>query len=140
MRRISSSKSRSRRQFTCELDLGDGFVVGTVSGSVAFTLEQSASGEFLVIRDGTLTGQEDFYGVMFDSPLTGSLDCATNTFHAEVDGTYGSMGLVMGTIGGTLDAQLDRTTQTLTGTWGVFGSSFASTIPCEGPWNAIKQP
>lgn len=124
--------------FNCELKW-DTLPVGFVTGPVSFTLEQSPSGEFLVIQDGTLDGQTDS-GLSFTSRLTGSLDCSTDLFHAEVaEGSYGIPPFVFGTFDGTLDAPLDRDTQTLTGAWSLY-DELMPTMPCEGPWNAVRQP
>ncbi len=124
--------------FTCEMRW-DTLPVGFVTGPVSFTLEQSPSGEFLLIQDGTLTGQTDF-GIVFTSHLTGSLDCSTDSFQAQVsEGVYGMPPLLFGTFAGTLEAPLDRTTQTLAGTWSLY-DEWNPTMPCTGPWNAVRQP
>lgn len=123
-------------QFTCVLNPGGIFPPGTVTGPVTFQLQQSSSGEFLEIKDGTLTGQTT--GVTFTSPLGGKLDCSKNTFHA--DATNGTFGVppFSGTFAGTLDGKLDRPTQTLTGTWSL--TATGSNLPCIGPWSAVRQP
>lgn len=123
-------------QFTCVLNPGGIFPPGTVTGPVTFELAQSSSGEFLEIKNGTLTGQTT--GVTFTSPLGGQLDCSTNGFHA--DATNGTFGVppFSGTFAGTLDGKLDRPTQTLTGTWSL--TATGSNLPCVGPWSAVRQP
>jgi hypothetical protein len=124
--------------FTCEMKW-DTLPVGYVTGPVSFTLEQSPSGEFLVIEDGTLTGQTDF-GIIFTSHLTGSLDCSADSFRATVlDGVYGVPPLMIGTFAGTLEAPLDRSSQTLAGTWSLY-DEWNPEMPCTGPWDAVRQP
>ncbi len=129
-----------RGDFTCEIDTSGGlFPPGVVTGPIEFTLEESANGEFLVLSEGTLVGLTTF-GLNFSCNLEGTLDCSTNLFHAEaVDGVYG-VPPFGGTFGGTLDAQLNRVTQTLNGEWALAEHGAYASIPCIGPWSAVLQP
>ncbi len=124
--------------FSCEVTWVD-LPIRSITGPVSFTLEQSPSGEWLLIGDGTLTGQADF-GMEFAASLSGSLDCSTDTFQAQLwNGIYGLPGLMLGSFLGTLEALLDRPRQTLTGTWSLYGE-LHPTVPCVGPWSAARQP
>jgi len=124
--------------FTCTLNLFAGLLPTQITGPVNFTLEQSANGEFLVIKDGTLAGVANTT-IKFDSPLTGQLDCSKNAFHADAaQGTYSDGAFISGTFTGGLDARLDRATQVLTGTWDLAPS--ATGTPCAGTWTATRQP
>lgn len=127
-----------RGEFTCEIDTTGGlFPPGVVTGPIEFTLEESPEGEFLVLSEGTLVGLTTF-GLNFSCNLAGTLDCSTNVFHADaVNGVYG-VPPFGGTFGGTLDAQLNRVTQTLNGEWAL--TAVGMTVPCIGPWSVVLQP
>ena len=126
-------------EFSCEIDTSGGlFPPGLVTGPIEFKLEESTSGEFLVLSEGTLTGITTF-ALTFTCNLEGTLECSNNLFHADaVDGVYGTPPFG-GTFGGTLDAQLNRVTQTLNGEWALVADTYAD-VPCIGPWNATLQP
>ncbi|HVU03615.1 MAG TPA: hypothetical protein VHE30_17775 [Polyangiaceae bacterium] len=124
--------------FTCKLDFFAGIFVSDITGPVNFTLAESASGEFLEIKDGTLAGTANTT-IKFTSPLSGKLDCSNNTFHADATaGTYSDAAFINGTFTGGLDAKLDRATQILTGTWALTPS--ATSTPCAGSWTATRKP
>ena len=107
----------------------------TVSGPVSFTLAQSENGEFMKITDGILEGNA--MGYVFTAALAGQLDCDTNEFAADaLNGTYGTPPF-NGTFAGDLSAQLDRTSQTLNGSWSLSPNGFQ---PCVGPWSATRIP
>jgi hypothetical protein len=120
-------------RFNCELSGGFFIFPLAFTGPVRFTLERSANGEFLEITDGLLEG--DAEGILFTSELAGQLDCTTNAFEADaIDGTY-TGAFANGTFTGTLEAELDRQTQTLSGTWALTAEGQA---PCVGPWSATR--
>jgi hypothetical protein len=120
-------------QFNCQMSPGGPFPTGPYGGPVTFLLKQSANGEFLEIEDGILRGTVAGWVVEFVSELVGELDCKTNQFQAQVvNGTFFG-----GTFVGGLVGKLDRSTQTVTGTWNM-GIPFAP--PCIGPFTVVRSP
>jgi hypothetical protein len=120
-------------QFNCQMSPGGPFPTGPYGGPVTFMLKQSANGEFLEIEDGILRGTVAGLVVEFVSDLVGKLDCRTNQFQAQVvNGTFFG-----GTFAGALEGKLDRSTQTVTGTWNM-GIPFAP--PCIGPFTVMRSP
>jgi len=120
-------------QFNCQMSPGGPFPTGPYGGPVTFQLRQSANGEFLEIEDGTLRGTVAGLVVEFVSELVGKLDCKTNQFQAQVvNGTFFG-----GTFAGMLAGKLDRSTQTVTGTWNM-GIPLAP--PCIGPFTVVRSP
>src|SRR5262245_2959068 len=90
--------------FTCDVDLGLGML--KFEGPVQVTLAEGGTGEFLVIQNGTLRADDTTQGATGSGTLTGTLDCATNTFHATIrDGIY-MVTIVGGSFLGTLDGRL----------------------------------
>lgn len=104
-----------------------------VAGPVNFTLQESANGEFLEIADGHLDGSA-FILLPFTADLTGNLDCSTNAFSAQAVNGFSPAT----TFTGTLDGTLDRSTQTLSGTWSMLPDTVSGS--CDGPWSAVRQP
>jgi hypothetical protein len=120
-------------QFNCQMSSGGPFPIGPYGGPVTFLLKQSANGEFLEIENGMLRGTVAGLVVEFVSDLVGKLDCKTNTFQAQVvNGIFFG-----GTFGGMLDGKLNRSTQTVTGTWNM-GLPLAP--PCVGPFTVVRTP
>lgn len=112
-----------------------------VTGPVAMTLEQSQSGEFLEITDGTLEGiAQLIFG--FRAELQGTLDCATNTLDASaLNGVYGFGDPAIfpaGMFEGTLSGTLDRSTVTISGDWQM--SVMNNGGNCDGPWDITWTP
>jgi hypothetical protein len=120
-------------QFNCQMSPGGPFPIGPYGGPVTFLLKQSANGEFLEIENGTLRGTVEGFVVEFVSELVGKLDCKTNAFQAQVvNGVFFG-----GTFAGMLDGKLNRSTQTVTGTWNM-GLPLAP--PCVGPFTVVRTP
>lgn len=124
---------------TFECDMPAQGVTIEFSGPVEFTLEPSASGEFLEIRDGHMTASVINGAIPMQGDLAGQLDCATNAFAATiVNGTY-TVFIFTGPFEGDMNGSLDRATNTLSGTWSLNDANNPMT-GCTGPWTAVKQP
>jgi hypothetical protein len=128
-------------QFTCSLEFIPGFPPGQVTGPVTFTLEPSANGEFLEIKNGRLDATAN--GTYpFGCDLVGTLDCSTFSFQATAqNGTYGTPPFG-GTFFGDMSGSLDPLTSTLSGNWALTAGTMAApqANPCKGPWTAVRQP
>lgn len=127
-------------QFTCELSFIPGLPPTQVTGPVTFTLQPSANGEFLEIKNGRLDATANGT-IAFGCDLVGKLDCATRTFTASAqNGTYGTAPFG-GTFFGDMSGVLDGVTHTLSGQWALTAGTMAmpQAAPCKGPWSAVKQ-
>lgn len=103
---------------------------------LAFTLEQSADGELLEISDGWVEGTAD--GLFpFAGTLTGTLDCETLKFEAELDGYYslGLDGIGMFRFVGPVTADYDMQTHSMVnGTWDLKEYDPPSALDNAGGW------
>lgn len=108
------------------------FALGTpLQPGLSFTLEQSASGEYLEIRDGVMVGTAD--GLFpFRGTITGTLNCQTLKFEATLEGYYslGVDGIGMFRFVGPLLADYDPVTHSMiNATWDVAEYDFATGTP-----------
>lgn len=118
------------------------FALGTgLTPGLHFTLEQSADRETLTIANGKMSGTAD--GLFpFNGSITGTLNCKTNRFEAELDGYYslGLDGIGKYHFKGPLLARYDPITHTMQeGTWKVIEYDPPPTLPGaggEGTWEA----
>jgi hypothetical protein len=123
--------------FECDMPVQGATIEFT--GPVEFTLEPSANGEFLEIRDGHLTAAIINGTIPMQGDLEGRLDCSTNGFTATIiDGTY-TVFIFMGPFEGSMTGTLDRSTNTLSGIWSLNDANNPMT-GCTGPWTAVKEP
>jgi hypothetical protein len=118
------------------------FALGTgLTPGLNFTLEQTADGETLRIANGKMTGTADG-AFPFLGTITGTLNCKTNVFDAELDGHYslGLDGIGQWHFKGPLLAKYDPGTHTMTGgTWKVTEYDPPPVVPGaggEGTWSA----
>jgi hypothetical protein len=122
------------------------FALGTgLTPGLNFTLEQTADGETLRIANGKMTGTAD--GLFpFNGTITGTLNCTTNRFDAELDGYYslGLDGIGKFHFKGPLLATYDPATHTMSnGTWKVVEYDPKPVLPGaggEGTWSAGWKP
>jgi hypothetical protein len=122
--------------FMCVVD-PTGVTPLTVMTQVTFTLQQASPGNPLTLANSNLSF--GISGFIFAGDLTGQLDCATGTFHADVvNGLFASVLVpIAAPFSGVIDGQLDRTASSLAGSWS-FTSPTGAT--CIGPWSAALQP
>lgn len=113
---------------------------------LAFTLEKKGNGEKLEIANGVMQGTADGF-FPFNGTLTGSLDCKSGQFNAELSGFYslGVEGVGMFKFKGPLTGSYDKLTHSIqAGTWKVSEYDPAPVLPGaggEGNWHATwKKP
>lgn len=126
-------------EFECDMSGGLGWFI--ISGPVVFTLAPSASGEFLEITGGKLQFDVENLGGSFpaEAGISGELDCATNALTASVEN---GVGVSIVPFFGTMEGDLDRLTETLTGTWSLRDGTDPNVPPfysCTGTWSTARE-
>jgi hypothetical protein len=112
---------------------------------LAFTLEESGSGEHLEITDGWMEGTANST-FPFEAAITGTLNCTTLQFDAVMDGGYWtSPDMSSGRVNfiGPIVGIYDKPTHTIQmGTWDLDEYNPAPAIPSggNGTWQAGWQP
>jgi hypothetical protein len=122
--------------FMCVVD-PTGVTPITVMTQVTFTLQAASPGNALTLANSNLSF--GISGFIFAGDLTGQLDCATGTFHADVvNGLFASVLVpIAAPFSGVVDGQFDRAASSLVGSWSFTSPSGAT---CIGPWSAALQP
>jgi hypothetical protein len=122
--------------FSCMVD-PTGVTPLTAMAQVTFTLQQASSGTLTVTNSNLAF---DLTGYVFAGDLSGSFDCATGVFHADIiNGIFTAVLLpIPESFTGAIDGQIDNATSDLSGTWSFSASGGGPA--CTGPWNASLQP
>lgn len=132
-------------EFSCRLYIitteGDGAF--DLSGTVELTLEQTANGELLRIRDGHYASTSAAV-IPATADIQGELNCATSRFMGRLENGLFSVALgldvpfTQGTFSGPLQADYDKTSAAMIqGTWSMTGEldGFPGSCP-DGMWSA----
>jgi hypothetical protein len=123
--------------FVCTVD-PTGVTPLVAMAHVTFTLQQPSANAPLMIATSNFSF--DLSGFLLAANLSGTLDCTTGIFHADiVDGILASLvlPLVAAPFTGAVDGALDASARTVTGSWSFTAPSGS---PCVGPWSASLQP
>ena len=125
-------------QFACSGFAG-GISIGAVETTVSFTLQPSADRKTsLAVQNASLSLATPG-GFIISGELTGSLDCETGKFQADIkDALVSFAGLPVPTLlNGSATGQLDGSRTKLGGDWSLGAVTGDN---CVGTWNATLQP
>jgi hypothetical protein len=103
--------------------------------SLAFTVQPTPNAQWLAVTDATM--MFDYVGFAFVAQLQGGLDCATETFHADiVEGAYATTEPfpASASFHGALEGRIDRRAGALLGSW--WHGPATGGPQCVGPWMA----
>lgn len=121
--------------FTCTPDPP---VVAPSDAMMTMTLITHAS-QMEHVATATAPLSFSYAGFAFAGNVTGSLDCKTNEFHAQIqDGLFASeVAPIPFAFQGQIDGKLDQATRDLAGSWVFSSTDFGGS--CTGTWTAKLQ-